>query len=119
MSHSGRRGRKAGELSLTGRKTHVGRSVATEREKRRLAKMNEAFQDLRSTLPEKYRGCDTKLDLLRGAVEYIRYLQKCLADNYEGTSAEQSLKAMTPLSLLSVHSSFIADGRAVGPQEHV
>ncbi|XP_078675801.1 uncharacterized protein LOC144913247 [Branchiostoma floridae x Branchiostoma belcheri] len=89
MSHSGRRGRKAGELSLTGRKTHVGRSDATEREKRRLAKMNEAFQDLRSTLPEKYRGCDTKLDLLRGAVEYIRYLQKCLADNYEGTSAEQ------------------------------
>ncbi|XP_066280871.1 transcription factor 21-like [Branchiostoma lanceolatum] len=88
MSHP-RRGKKAGELSLTDRKTQVGRSVATEREKRRLAKMNEAYQDLRCTLPEQYRGCDTKLDLLRGAVEYIRHLQKCLTNDYEGTSAER------------------------------
>ncbi|CAH1263021.1 Hypp2613 [Branchiostoma lanceolatum] len=49
----------------------------------------QAYQDLRCTLPEQYRGCDTKLDLLRGAVEYIRHLQKCLTNDYEGTSAER------------------------------
>ncbi|XP_078592436.1 uncharacterized protein LOC144871188 [Branchiostoma floridae x Branchiostoma japonicum] len=83
-----RRGKKAGVLTLTDRKTQVGRSVATEREKRRLAKMNEAYQDLRSTLPEQYRGCDTKLDLLRGAVEYIRFLQKCLTNATSGEQVE-------------------------------
>lgn len=58
------------------------RAEATMREKRRMLKLNRAFEDLRKVLPSQQYAPKNKLsraETLKGAIEHIDYLSKLLS----------------------------------------
>ncbi|XP_070579155.1 myoblast determination protein 1-like [Ptychodera flava] len=56
------------------RRQQKSRRDATLRERRRVAKLNSAFNDLQGKLPDKLQGSKTKREILQGAVGYIQTL---------------------------------------------
>ncbi|EDO47312.1 predicted protein [Nematostella vectensis] len=71
-----------GEVSKNRQKTKLNRLLANEHERRRVAQLNGAYQDLRQLIPG-YQ-CDTKLPkikILRYAINYIAHLDNILSDD--------------------------------------
>ncbi|CAH3042734.1 unnamed protein product [Pocillopora meandrina] len=72
------------DYQMKGRqRTKLNRLLANEHERRRVAQLNSAYQDLRQLIPG-YQ-CDTKLPkikILKYAINYIAHLDDILADDF-------------------------------------
>lgn len=87
LGGSGGGGGNGGGSSKRKRKrvlNRMQRAEATMREKRRMLKLNRAFEDLRKVLPSQQYAPKNKLsraETLKGAIEHIDYLSKLLSIN--------------------------------------
>ncbi len=80
------------------------RKNATARERRRLAEVNRAYTELSRQVPQQLLGNATKLEVLRGATQYIQMLMLILDKD---VNCDQGKKRPTIYNEQKEHSSVI------------